>query len=131
MKIWCYPLVAANDEDFVGIAAGETIEQNPHEIECAKCGKRQMVFDAEKHGYDGALGHGSSYSHGSGGMAPISCSMPEYGVDVVFTYNAELEELRDIGTERGIEPQDLFDWFHLIAINDDGVELKDINYECA
>lgn len=131
MNILCYPLMVKSEGEYAGIAVGQIIERNPHKVQCLKCGNSYLVFNANKHGYDGALGHGSSYSKGTGKVSPIECAEVSYNVEVMFVYNIEIEELRETAQEENLHPQDLFDWFHIIAVKADGTELKDINYECA
>jgi hypothetical protein len=131
MNILCYPLMVKTEGEYAGIAVGQIIERNPHKVQCLKCGNAHLVFNANKHGYDGALGHGSSYSNGTGKAVPIECADVSYNVEVIFVYNNEIEENREIAQEKNLRPQDLFDWFHIIAVKADGTELKDINYECA
>ena len=76
-------------------------------------------------------GHGSSYERGTGKEKPIACDVNDYHVHVIFTYNAELDELNEIADEEKLHAQDLFDWFHIIAITANGGELSNIDYECA
>lgn len=131
LKIMCFPVTVTEAGKYADMNVGDILERNPHHVVCVQCGERHLVFDASKHGYDGALGHGSAYEQGEGEEKPIACSAESYLVDVLFTYNINFEELRTIANDKNLQPQDLFDWFHIIAIAADGTELKDINYECA
>lgn len=109
----------------------EFLETCPHRIHCKSCNKTDLLFDSNKHGYDGELSHNTLEWEHIGDEIPIECGQHNYQVEVIFTYNSDLEELQEIASEKKLRPQDLFDWFHVIAISDEGVELKDINYECA
>ena len=131
LRILCFPITVAEAGKYAGMDVGDIIERNPHHVICVSCGERHLVFDATTHGYDGVLEHGSTYEQGNGEEKPIVCNAESYQVDVVFTYNIDFVELQDIANEEKLQPQDLFDWFHIIAMAPDGTELKDINYECA
>ncbi len=131
LQILCYPKQVTESGVYAGLVPGDTLERNPHHILCVACSSRHLVFDANRHGYDGELGHGSTYEQGEGVESPIECPVDSYGVEVVFVYNIDFEELQQIGKEESLAPQELFDWFHILAISSEGVELRDINYECA
>lgn len=131
LKIMCYPIVVKEEGKYAMKEIGDVIERNPHHVVCTECGERHLVFDSRKHGYDGALGNESSYENGTGKEKPIACEIENYHVHVVFTYNIELDELNEIAEREKLEAQELFDWFHIIAITPEGEELRDINYECA
>jgi hypothetical protein len=131
LRILCFPIVVTEAGKYAYIDVGQTIERNPHHVICVNCGVRHLVFDAARHGYDGELGNGTSYEQGTGEERAILCEEGDYKVDVVFTYNVELSELREIAEKENLQAQNLFDWFHIIAVSSSGEELKDINYECA
>jgi hypothetical protein len=130
-QILCYPVVVKEEGIYAGKEVGDVVERDPHHVKCAQCGERHVVFDSSKHGYDGALGNGSSYEAGSGKQKPIQCNLDRYQVEVVFTYNVDLEELTEIASDEGLKPQDLFDWLHIVAVDGEGREIREIDYECA
>lgn len=131
LRIMCYPKSVAADDDYAGLSEGDILERDPHDVECAACGERHLVFDQGKHGYDGALGHGRSYELGTGESKPIICNADSYNVELLFTYNISLDELNEIAAEDGLSIQDLFDAVEIIALAEDGTVLKSLDYECA
>ena len=131
MRILCYPKLVAEGDDYAGLKVGDLLERDPHDVVCIDCGESHIVFDQGKNGYDGVLGNGRTYEAGDGEIRPIVCDEDSYHVEVIFTFNIEFGELKEIETEDGVAIQDLFDGFSIRAVSEDGSELKSIDYECA
>ncbi|MCZ8258670.1 MAG: hypothetical protein O9333_00885 [Beijerinckiaceae bacterium] len=129
--ILCYPIVAEDDETFEGVSAGQIVERSPHHLQCSGCNRRELLFDPEIHGYDGALGHGSSYECGNVNERPITSVSSVYKTKVEFFYSIEFDELAEIAKDSNTRPQDLFDGIAIHAVNSDGVIIKTLGYECA
>ncbi len=128
-KVFCYP----DSSELEG--EEEVLEQDPHHVLCSGCGARELLFDHQLHGYNAAVVDSESDDPIPDDLdtveRPIQVHEETYLVHVIFTYNNSLDELRETGAEWGVPPQDLFDWFHVVAVSVTGEELKDINYECA
>jgi hypothetical protein len=90
-----------------------------------------LTFDHSKHGYDGALGHCQESEVGQESQRPISVLQDGYLVDVVFFFNGEMTDLEETATEYGLQLQDLFDAFGIVALDKNGNELWEMDYECA
>ena len=131
LRLFCYPVTARDSKTYAGVGAGEVVERNPHHVACLDCGKRELLFDATVHGYDGALGHGSSYEQGAGEERMINCSAERYSIEVEFLYNVELSELQEIAAETKLKPQDLFDALCIYAMSPAGIEVASLDYESA
>ena len=99
MRIMCHPKVVAEGDDYAGLKAGDLLERDPHDVVCIDCDKSYLVFDQGKNGYDGALGNGRTYEAGDEESWPIVCDEDSYHVEVVFTFNSEFEELKEIEAE--------------------------------
>lgn len=130
-SLGCYPKLVKASDDYAGLKEGDVFERNPHHASCKQCGDRQLLFDSNKHGYDGALGNGGSYERGRGKEQPIICKEASYGIVVRFIFNVELSELHEIASEDGLQPQDLFDGISIEAMSANGSILKSLDYECA
>ena len=131
LRIFCFPITATDATTYAGVGAGEVVERNPHHVACLDCGKRELLFDATMHGYDGALGHGSSYQQGTGAEEMVYCREESYSVEVEFLYNVELSELQEIAAETNLKPQDLFDSLCIYAMSPAGIAVASLDYECA
>ena len=131
LRIFCFPITASDSKTYAGVDAGEVIERNPHHVACFDCGKRELLFDATMHGYDGALGHGSSYEQGTGEEKMINCSAERYSIKVEFLYNVDLSELQEIAAKTKLKPQDLFDAVCINAMSPAGILVASLDYECA
>lgn len=132
-RIHCDPHVVTSESTWKQFPVGYVVELPPYRAECASCGELQLVFDATKHGYDGAYADENAdfVSRGDGVEKPIACDQPNYRVEVLFGYGIDLKELEEIEQESGVKVQDLFDWFKIFAVGPDGRELKELDYECA
>lgn len=104
----------------------------PLTLRCTGCGKEEMVFDIEKHGYDAELGHGCSSIRAEGPQVTLSCEncgRQSFATTAVVSYQCEEGDLdRD-----GMPPaQDLFDVFGLdVRCVGCGHENTVCDYECA
>ena len=127
-QILAFPLVAPDPSPYFGIEAGQTLFRPPHRLRCMFCGTEGPLFDAITQGYDGVLNGGCAYESGNEGESSIP---GDFRMIVSVFYNVELEELRELAREAGVNAPDLFDWIVIFGsqagIGDD-IELS---YECA
>lgn len=65
---------------------------SPIELKCRGCATSQVVFDSAEHGYDAALGHGSSTmrAEGTPGSYGCSCGSSAFNPLARFEYPADL-----------------------------------------
>ncbi len=131
LRVLCYPAVADDGETYTSVEAGEIVERSPHHVECSNCAWRELLFDPAVHGFDGALGEGTSYERGEGEERPIDVANADYSTIVEFLYNIEFSELTETAQEAGVLPKDLFDGFAIYAISSDGKVIKLLGFECA
>jgi hypothetical protein len=86
------------------------------------------LFDVRTQGYDGVLNGGGAYESGTEGKAFIP---GHFHVIVAFTYNTELEELRELAREARVPVSDLFDWISIVGMATDSAPNIELSYECA
>ena len=82
---------------------------------CVQCGSKTTIFDAAKHGYDGAVGNNRGAEFGP--HLPFQCpkckSSP-FRLAAGFQYAGETDILEEYDLD--IEPEDLFGWFVLCGL---------------
>jgi hypothetical protein len=89
---------------------------SPLSLECAACGKKSDLFDADIHGHDAELGYGTPTVRGEGSRAVSEC--PTCGRQpleafVRFEYPDDL--LGGHYSSFAGREQDLFTWFSLVG----------------
>ena len=88
---------------------------------CDNCAKSHIFFDSDRDGYDGRLGHGTSYVQATT-MAEIrcpECAATSHKVQCGLGYNSDVDELDELAeSDGGGNMANLFD----------GI---DVNAECA
>jgi len=84
----------------------------PVVVKCARCALQRTVFDPQKHGYDGVLGHNeeTEVSPPSPRSCP-KCRTSTFGLATGFQYSGETDILEE--DDLAIKPEDLFGWFVL------------------
>ncbi len=100
-------------------------------IECSSCGTDRVVFDADRHGYNGELG---IYQWDSV-EAPIrgcaACAGSAHEIALAFQYSGEADIL-DEDDSLEIQPEDLFGWVMIAALcRSCGATGLLASYECA
>ena len=127
-QILAFPLVAPDPSPYSGIEAGQTFFRPPHRLRCTTCGTEGPLFDVRTQGYDGVLNGGCTYESGDKDESSIP---GDFRIVVSVFYNIEIEELKEIAREAGVNVSDLFDAIAIfgskVGIGDD-IELS---YECA
>lgn len=127
-QISAFPLVVPDPSPYAQVRPGETLYRPPHTLKCVSCGAEHPLFDVRTQGYDGVLNGGGTYESGTDGKE----FMPgRFHVVVAFTYNTELEELRELAEEARVRASDLFDWIAINGTATDGVPNIELSYECA
>lgn len=126
-----FPLRAPDPSPYYGIKPGEVFFRPPHRLRCVSCGHTADLFDPRKDGYDGVLGHGSSYETGEEDESPATSANARFLISVTFGYSIELDELLEIAEENGISPSDLFDSLGIQGASVDGGPDLSLDYECA
>ncbi len=85
---------------------------------CRQCGREEQVFNAATDGYDGSFGHLEFLKEGVS-AAPLEddtgAALEAVQVRAAFSYSIPLAELMEHAQDAHLDPQDLFDWFHLLT----------------
>lgn len=100
---------------------------SPIVLECAACKKTTELFDTDKHGYDGELGHGSASARAEGDRVVFECpkcGREPFSIFVRFELPDDLFD-GDFPEFVGRE-QDLFTWFFVLGTCAKCSQLKDI-----
>ena len=102
---------------------------------CCACEHEAQVFSAVTDGYDGAFGH-PHFLKDIVSAKPLENTVGDavgaVQVRAGFSYSIPMAELIENAREAGVEPQDLFDWFHILT-RPANAEIWDWtwDYECA
>lgn len=133
LEVLAYPLTAPDSETYSDVRTGETVWRPPHRARCTACGNTVPLFDPRCHGYDGELGHGSTYECGGelDEERALTSTVSAFRIKLIFTYNIALDELKEIGQEENRSPSDLFDWFTIDCGAPNAEDERALDYECA
>jgi hypothetical protein len=102
---------------------------------CSRCGSLVELFDAVVDGYNGVYGLNAELRQDMVSKPLLDADrQPILGVQLLIRYNysIDVEELLVCAEETGAQPQDLFDWFTLLAKAPDAGDWREIwEFECA
>ncbi|MBC7985611.1 MAG: hypothetical protein H7X93_02930 [Sphingomonadaceae bacterium] len=94
------------------------MHSDPVGLTCKGCGKEIVFFDSGRDGYDGRLGHGTTYFQ-SEERSSVACAnghSEPFSITAQTIYNIDLDEIEDIVREHGGNPSDYFDAFGISAL---------------
>jgi hypothetical protein len=129
-QIFCFPKIAPDPSPYYMLEPGQTLYRPPYSLKCMECGKKALLFDIRKHGYDAVLNDIASYESGEEGESETAVD-GDFNVTVSVGYNVELEELLELAAEASVQPQDLFDTISINGINASGDILFAADFECS
>lgn len=118
-----------NNPDF----GNEEVVLSPLTSKCESCGKIELVFDTDIHGYDPLIGSKSCSARKEGVHKTLTCSKCQsevFELIAVYSYPDDLFEDPDEAWEE--KEEDAFSWYNLLGKCghcNEIVELAD--YECA
>ena len=97
---------------------------------CSGCGRREILFDGTRCGYDGEHGH-LAFIKGGDVETPLEDGRTAR-VRVEFIYNNEMTDLLKDAAALSKSPQDFFDWFHVSVSGLGPEDWTDVwEFECA